>query len=128
MKIISNYMSSSGQEISHIHRFSSCRWAQQKFSMILADYAHVETGLDLFILNLGYSIPPKNAPPLDTRVSESPSHIQTHLILNITIACCFPHPGSVTCTFGRNTRAGGMAHDHNAYYCASRLPLPILSF
>ena len=35
---------------------------------------------------------PKNAPPLGTRVPESLSHIQTHLILNITIACCITHP------------------------------------
>ena len=45
----------------------------------------------IFFRNLGSSILPKNAPLLDTRVSESSSHIQTHLILNITIACCFPH-------------------------------------
>ena len=43
-----------------------------------------------------------NASLLDTRISESRSHIQTHLIMNITIACCFPHPGSVTYTLGRN--------------------------
>ena len=42
---------------------------------------------------------PKNASLLDTRVSASLSHIQTHLILNITIACFFPHPGSVIYTF-----------------------------
>ena len=48
----------------------------------------------IFILfwNLGSSTLPKNAPPLETRVSEGLSYIQTHLILNTTIACCFPHP------------------------------------
>ena len=29
--------------------------------------------------------------------------IQAHLILNTTIACCFPHPGSITCTLGAVT-------------------------
>ena len=45
-----------------------------------------------FFFNLVCSILPKNASPLDTRVSESSSHIQTHLILNITIACCITYP------------------------------------
>ena len=45
-----------------------------------------------FFFNLGYSILPKNAPPLGTRAPESLSHIQTHFILNITIACCITHP------------------------------------
>ena len=35
---------------------------------------------------------PKNAPLLGTLVPESLSHIQTHLILNTTIACCITHP------------------------------------
>ena len=48
--------------------------------------------LTFFFWNLGYSILPKNAPPLGTRAPESLSHIQTHLILNTTIACCITHP------------------------------------
>ena len=42
-------MNSSDQEISHIHAFSSCSGAQQKLSMTVADYAHVETGLDTYL-------------------------------------------------------------------------------
>ena len=37
-------------------------------------------------------------------------------------------PSSTPTPLVRNTRAGGMAHDHNAYHRASRLPLPTLSF
>ncbi len=41
-----------------------------------------------FFLKCRALFPIKDAPPLDTRVSGSFSHIQTLLILNITIAIC----------------------------------------
>ena len=50
-----------------------------------------------FFWDLGSSVLPKNAPLLDTRISEGLSHIQTHLILNITIACCIIHPAVHLC-------------------------------
>ena len=115
--------------ISFPTRYRAClcghwNWTMLKITKIMY-FGSVVIGF--FFLNLGSSILPKNAPPLDTRVSESPSHIQTHLILNITIAWCFPHP-AVHLHPQSQPRAGGMAHDHNAYHRASRLPLPTLSF
>ena len=52
---------------------------------------------------------PRDAPPLNIRRSEGPSCIQTLLILNTTVACCFPYPGSHLHP-GSQSRAGGMAH------------------
>ena len=41
-----------------------------------------EFSILIFFFKSQLLYPTKNAPPLDTRVSESLSHIQTHLILN----------------------------------------------
>jgi hypothetical protein len=48
-RILSQIIWSIVQEISYIHGFSSCSGAQEPISMIVADYVHVETGLDTYI-------------------------------------------------------------------------------
>ena len=57
-------------------------------------YDPILSSVLFFFWNLESSVLPKNDPLLDTIVSESTSHIQTHLILNITIVRCFSHPSS----------------------------------
>ncbi len=71
--------------------------------------------------------PHKDAPPMEIRRPESSSRIQNLQNLKTIVACCLPYP-SYHLHPGSQSRAGGMAHDHNAHHYASRLPLPTLSF